>query len=191
MKLTAASRNSVINYPRHFSYLALVAVIEFVALWSIERWHPPFLDSFTAHLVLNGLFHSTALVLALTVRASRSRRVAFVAFTAVLGLVVYVLGINLEDLSNLSLGPAFPSAIGAAAYWYLVRLFWIRGLTALSLLRTVVLCAAVSVTWDKANNLVWFPDLLHLMEHTLCWWLAFSFSLYVSERGGARAQVAE
>jgi hypothetical protein len=176
---------AAINYPRHFSYLALAGVIEFVALWSIERWQPPFLDSFTAHFVLNGLFHGTALVLALNVRANRWRRVVFVAITAVLSYVAPVLGINLEDLVNLSLGPALPSAIGAAAYWYLVRLFWIRGLTALSLLRTVVLCAAVSVIWDKTHHFTWFPDLRHLMEHTVWWWLAFSFSLYVSERRGS------
>jgi hypothetical protein len=171
----------VINYPRHFSYLALALVIEFTALWSIDHWlhRPVFLDSLDTHFVLNGLLHGTALILALTVRASRSRRVVFVAIATVLSFAVGFAAVNIKFI-----GLAIPSAIGAAAYWYLVRLLWIHELTVTSLLRTVVLCAAVTVAWDTLI-LFMYPSLLQLMLHTLCWWLAFSFSLYVSERRGS------
>jgi hypothetical protein len=186
----AASRISVINYPRHFAYLAAAAVVEFAALWSMERWPPPFLDGVDTHFALNGLLHSSAVVLALTARARWSRGVVFVAITAVLSVAAYYAGTLLETFvlpsaaSQFIGALAFPSAVGAAAYWWLIRLFWIPRLTALSLLRTVVLCAAVTVAWEKLKP-GWLPDSVDLMEHTLCWWLAFSLSLYVSERMGA------
>jgi hypothetical protein len=173
---------AAINYPRHFVYLALAAIIEFIVLWSIDRWTPRFPDVLASLFTLNGLLHATALVLALTVPATWSRRVVFVAIAAMLSSAAPFTRVLLPSAVNQLLGLAFPSAVGAAAYWYLVRLLWIRQLTAVSLLRTVVLCTAVTVTWEKVNHGLWYPDPLPLMVHTLCWWLAFSFSLYLSER---------
>ncbi len=183
----------VVFYPRHFAYLGLAAVGEFVALRLLNRWQPPFLDRFAAYFVLNGLPHGAALVMAIRAQGSWPRRVVFVAITAALSMAAYYPGILLEEIILPAavyqfIGLAFPSALGAAMYWCLVRLFWIRDLTALSLLRTVALCAAVTVIWEKSNHFAWLPDSLHLMMHTLCWWLAFSFSLYVFECvGGIRA----
>jgi len=48
----------------------------------------------------------------------------------------------------------------------------------------VGLCGAVTLLWDLTfrRSLFFAIEPLILTIHTLCWWLAFSFSLYLSER---------
>jgi hypothetical protein len=172
---------AIVKYPRHFSYLALAAVIELTSMWAMDRWNASYVEGLNTGFALNGLLHSIALASALTVRASWRRRVVFVAIAGVLSLSAPYAGLVLPSAVYQLVGLAFGSVFGAVAYWYLVRLFWIHELTVLSLVRAVILCAGVTVTWNKLAHAIWFPNPLQLIVHTLCWWLAFSFSLYLFE----------
>jgi hypothetical protein len=168
---------TTINYPRHFALLALGAILVFAS-----RQRPVDISVF---LVSNGFLHASALVLALKGPATWLRRAIFAAIAAGLSASVLYTAIVLPPAGYHFVGFSFASAIGAGAYWCLVRSFWLRELTTVSLLRAVVLCAAVTLAWETATDfsLSLMGDPLISTVHTLCWWLAFSFSLYL---GGAR-----
>jgi hypothetical protein len=188
---------TIIRYPRHFACLAVaaLALINVVPL-SVPSW----LDRFTFFSALDGLLHAGAVVLALNVAASWIKRLTFAAITAVLSGGVPYFGLAFERPLGLDGTAAFLAAFaigsagGAAAYWLLVRVFWIRSLTAASLMRTIAFCVgATLVSFAMAVLVSGFgrtPSVVGDVLPTVCWWLAFSYSLYLSERAGMTANNA-
>lgn len=173
---------TVINYPRHFAYLALGASVLFTAL----RLHFSL-----AGLALNGTLHAAAMVLALRGSAAWLRSTVFVASAAALSYFVLYTAVFVPAAAYHYIGYCVASAFGAALYWYLVRGFWLPDLTIASLLRTVGLCAAVTLVWQTSTrSSLSLINPWNLTVHTLCWWLAFSFSLYLSERAGTTPKQA-
>ena len=184
----------VIRYTVHFAYLAVAAtILIIVAPLSTPVW----VDRFTFYFALDGLLHAVALVLALNVRGAYLRRFSFAVITAVVSAGVPIFGLSLSRLTGLDGTPALLSALamgsagGASVYWALVRLFWIRGLTASSLFRTVGLCVGATiisftlavVVTQRGKSPSTFADAIP----TIGWWIAFSLSLYFAERSGATA----
>ncbi len=170
---------TVINYPRHFAYLALGAI----ALFAVQLW----LQDVSIILPLNGFLHAAAVVCAIRGAATWLRRALFAATAAILSFGSFYIVNLVPPAAAQFIGICLASMIGAASYWSVVRVFWIPRLSALSLLSAVSLCAAVSLAWDLTFRYSLFFAIkpLILTIHTLSWWLAFSFSLYLSERASA------
>ena len=171
---------TVINYPRHFAYLALGAT----AIYAVLRLRGQ--DALVL-VLLNGFLHAAAVVCALRVAAPWPRRALFAAIAPALSFAAYCSMAILPSAAAQFVGFSLASMIGAASYWFLVRAFWIHNLTLISLLIAVSLCAAVTLLWHLTfrRSLFFAVEPLMLAIHTLCWWLAFSFSLYLSERTSA------
>jgi hypothetical protein len=165
----------VINYPRHFAYLALAAIVVF----AVSRLQDP-----SIFMLSNGFLHAAAVICALRDAATWLRRALFAAAAPILSIGAFYVTTLLPSAAAQYVGFCLVSVVGAASYWCLVRAFWIHNLTFNSLLRAVSLCAAVTLLWDLTfrHSLFFAIKPLILTIHTLCWWLAFSFSLYLSER---------
>ena len=172
-----SSPMTVINYPRHFGYLALGAIVVFAVMRLRED------DEFT-YLLLNGFLHAAALVCALRCAATWLRRALFAAIAPALSFAALYVVTLVPSVASQFFGFCLVSVIGATSYWCLVRAFWIHKLTAFSLLRAVSLSTTVTLVWALTfhHSLFFAIKPLILTIHTLCWWLAFSFSLYLSER---------
>jgi hypothetical protein len=172
-----ASLMTVINYPRHFAYLALGAILIFAAMQLRES------DGFIL-LLLNGFLHAACVVSALRFAAPWPRRALFAALAPALSVgalhIVSIVPLAAAQIYRFCL----VSVIGAASYWCLIRIFWIHKLGAFSLFSAVGLCTAVTLVWALTfrHSLFFAIEPWVLMTHTLCWWLAFSLSLYLSER---------
>jgi hypothetical protein len=168
---------TVVNYPRHFAYLALGAIAVFAVMRLREE------DEIT-YLLLNGFLHAGAVVCALRGAAPWLRRALFVAIAPALSFAALYAVSLAPSLAAQFLRFCLVSVIGAASYWCLVRAFWIPKLTAFSLLSAVSLCTTVTLVWALTfrHSLFFAIKPLVLTIHTLCWWLAFSFSLFLSER---------
>jgi hypothetical protein len=166
---------TVINYPRHFAYLALGAMVVF----AVVRLHNE-----SIFLISNGFMHAAAVVCALRGAATWRRRALFAAIAPLLSLAALNLVSLLPSTAAQFVGFWLASMIGAASYWFLVRAFWIHKLAFTSLLSAIVLCSAATLLWTMMfrHSLFFAITPLILTIHTLCWWLAFSFSLYWSER---------
>ena len=166
---------TVINYPRHFAYLGLGAIVVFAVLR---------LQAESIFLPLNGFLHAAAVVCALRGAASWLRRALFAATAPALSFTAFYAVTILPSAAAPSVGFCLASVIGAASYWCLVRVFWIHKLTIISFLSAVGLCAAVTLLWNLTfrHSLIFAIKPLIMTIHTLSWWLAFSFSLYLSER---------
>jgi hypothetical protein len=129
---------------------------------------------------------------------------AFAALAALAGSAVPWFGLmlaralELPGMDGPQLALTLASAGGAAAYWLLVRGFWMRGLGRASLLLAVTLCTASTalsyvLTAYSQRDLYWWAgledSLWWLILPTVPWWLAFSLSLYLAERAGMTAQI--
>jgi hypothetical protein len=184
---------TVIDYRRHFAYLALAAGALFLAHAAFRKLALGF-AAFAPVFALNGLLHASALVLALNSFAPIFKRVGFIGITAAISAAVPYSGLYLAQILGLdgffaaiSLG----SAVGATAYWLLVRAFWLRDLSRNSLALTAAICVAASLASFVGAGAVtgfgkspfWIADALP----TIGWWLAFSFSLYLAEGGAMTA----
>jgi len=169
---------TVINYPRHFAFLPFGALAVFVVL----RLHNE-----SIFLISNGFLHAAAVVCALRGAATWLRRALFAAIAPILSFAALRVVSLLPAAAAQFIGFCLASMIGAASYWFLVRAFWIRKLTFISLLSAVGLCSAVTLVWALTfrHSLFFAIQPLILTIHTLCWWLAFSFSLYLSERASS------
>ena len=113
--------------------------------------------------------------------------VPFAAIAPILSFAALRVVSLLPSAAAQFIGFCLASMIGAASYWFLVRAFWIHKLTFISLLSAVGLCSAVTLVWALTfrHSLFFAIQPLILTIHTLCWWLAFSFSLYLSERASS------
>jgi hypothetical protein len=166
---------TVINYPRHFAGLALGAITVFVVMRLRENE--------LVLLLMSSFVHAGAVVCALKGGASWVRRALFVASAPILSFAILKAMAAVPSIAP-QLAICLVSAVGACAYWCLVRMFWIRTLNLVSLFRTVCLCTAVTVAWVLAfrRSLFIAIEPWVLTAHTLGWWLGFSFSLYLCER---------
>jgi hypothetical protein len=195
-----------IRYSLHFSLL-IVAAFSF---WLLKDVHfPVWLSNFDSfHYGLMGVLHATALVVSL--RDHKANRpisaLCFIALAAVWSTATPILGLwgsivwtpiystpLAETLRSSGFGFVFlfltGSAIGAAGYWLLVRLFWLKSLRRADCLRTVALCVTATVlSYAVAEVLPQGLDPTHSADITdliltVAWWFAFSISLYWSEMG--------
>ncbi len=177
-----------LNYPRHFVYLgiALVALMVVQPL-SFTTWP----DRFTFFFALFGALHATALVMAL--RAGPLwRQITFVPITAALSGSVPYVGLALPRALGLDGGfvliaaMVLGSAVGASAYWLLVRAFWFPNVDVPDGAKAVSLCVAATLLGIMlATALSGFGarhSLVGDVIPTVLWWNAFSYSLWKSER---------
>jgi hypothetical protein len=139
-----------------------------------------------------GLLHATALALALSKPLVVARRIFFVAITAALSAGVPITGAYVVSHLHIYGGPGFfasyavSSALGAAAYWVLIRLFWFRALPTRSLFQTVAMCVGATFA-----SLLMFGLVTQQGRHefgaawdlpTIFWWFGFSLSLWIFGR---------
>jgi hypothetical protein len=166
---------TVINYPRHFAGLALGAIAVFVVM----RLH----ENELVLLLLSSFLHAVAVLCALKSEASWARRALFAASAPLLSFAALKAMAAVPSMAP-QLAICLVSAVGACTYWCLVRVFWIRTLTLVSLFRAACLCTAVTAAWALAfrRSLFFAIEPWVLTAHTFGWWLGFSFSLYLSER---------
>jgi H+/Cl- antiporter ClcA len=193
-----------IRYSLHFSLL-IGAIFIF---WLARDVHfPAWISNFNSfHYGLMGVLYATALVVSLRDRKANDPIIAlcFIALAAVWSAATPILGlwgsivwswIPLPEISRPSdLGFVLifvtGSAIGAAGYWLLVRLFWLKSLRRGDCLRTVALCVAATVlSYAVVEVLPQGLDRTHSADITdliltIAWWFAFSISLYWSEMSG-------
>jgi len=83
------------------------------------------------------------------------------------------------------------SVVGSASYWTLVRACWMPNLTRRSVIRTVGLCLAATLVSLATERLIGSGggdnNQLPFDLRTICWWVAFSLSLFVAERSPANS----
>jgi hypothetical protein len=183
-----------LNFPRHFAYLAIAAAVLIVAQ-SVPA--PQWADGFTFYFSLVGFLHATALVSALCVSGAVAKRVLFIAITTALSANVPLVGGYAASSLQRDAGVgflslyAFSSAFGAAAYWMLIRLFWLRGLTKRSLVQAIALCVGATFASLLAFGLVThqgkYESPLAQALPSIFWWFGFSASLWLFARGTATA----
>jgi hypothetical protein len=183
---------SGIKYRVHFTFLLFAAALLYFAFnnsrlsAAVAGWRP---DAYFGSV---GLLHATALVLALRVNTPFIRRMVFVLMATVLSIAAPVVGpaivavIGLQNEVGFFSALAAASAVGACAYWMLVRTFWLGNLVVVSLIRTVCFCVVATlasflvagiVTGQGSRQVPITDDL-----PTIFWWVAFSFSLFLADR---------
>jgi hypothetical protein len=191
---------SSINFPRHFISLLLAAVLLSFSFDSIASAIP--VDRFHFYFGFIGLLYASAWVIALRSAQSLKRRLAFVCiatalsigapyFAVLFGTVVNLMNVTNNDFGLFSLYGA-GSAVGAFAFWMVMRAFWLRNLTFLSLVRSVGFCiVATLLSLVVAGEITGFgshPNALSGDLPTYFWWVAFSSSLFYGEMRLARLQ---
>ena len=182
-----------IRYSVHFLALFVSALI----LWLAKDVHLPYwvadFDFFSFGLM--GVLYAASIVVSLRDRKANHLVVlCFIALAAgwsaatpILGLWGSIVWTPLMEIVPRRFGLAFPfltgSAIGAAGYWLLVRLFWLKSLRGADCVRTVVLCvAATLLSYAVMEALPQSVDRhIRFLLPTVAWWCAFSISLYWSE----------
>ena len=186
-----------IDFRRHFLWLggaalAWLVIIRLRSPWAVDRA----LFLFGA----SGALHATAIVLALRARPSWIARLAFIALAAAVSIGAYLVGLaapgvlGFHGVETIFAAFGVVSAVGAAAYWLLVRVSWLPDLPAWSVLSTVgacvlstavamlVLATAVYLSQHTVVPALWWfaSAAVKLSQDTLVpvlWWFAFSASL--------------
>lgn len=199
-----------IRYRLHFSLL-IVALLVF---WLLEGIHFSIsvsnFDFFQFGLM--GVLHATALVVSFRDRKANNPFIALCfimlagfwsAATPMVGLWGSIAWTPIvraplsESLRSSDIGFAIifltGSAIGAAGYWLLVRLFWLKSLRRVDCLRTVALCVGATLLALSAIEVLPknVPVRVTWLILTAAWWFAFSISLYWSEMSGYASRSAE
>ena len=192
-----------IRYSLHFPLL-IVALLVF---WLAEGIHfPVWISNFDFFQYgLMGVLHATALVVSLRDRKANNPFIAlcFIALAGVWSAATPIVGLwgsivwtpifrapFMESLRPSGIGFVFifvtGSAIGAAGYWLLVRLFWLKSLRRVDCFRTMALCMAATLLAFAAIEVL--PKNVPVRVTSLilaaAWWFAFSISLYWSEMSG-------
>ncbi len=163
----------------------------FWAMWESAVWD---FDAFFNYGLM-GALHAASVVVSLRGPKTVSRVLGFIslaialsALTPWLGLFGSVVWLPLGDIlreNNLGAAEAIlvtGSAIGASAYWLLVRQFWIRDLERSSWFWTVGLCTAATSMVVGIHGVRKIESEITSPMLTVAWWFAFSTSLYLSER---------
>jgi hypothetical protein len=183
---------SGIKYRRHFTLLFCAGTLLWVAFNNSHISAAIASDRVDAYFASVGLLHATALVLSLRVTGHLFRRLVFVLIATVLSIAAPLIGAAVVALAGLQNEVGFfsmlvaASAAGACAYWFLVRIFWLRSLAVSSLVRTVCLCAAATLTsFIVASILTGQGARVNPISDdlpTIFWWGAFSGSLFLADR---------
>lgn len=175
-----------LDFRRHVLWLGAAAV---AWLLLIRLPAPVAVDRAFFLLGASGALHATAVVLAVRARPSWIARLAFVPLAALvsIGALLVVLAapgwLGLHGWGAIFAAFVALSAVGAAAYWLLVRIFWIPGLPAWSVLPTVGACLLSTVVATLVDT-VGMPFPRDTLVPVL-WWFAFSASLaWPAPRGG-------
>jgi hypothetical protein len=189
-----------IRYSLHFPLL----VVALLVFWLAEGIHfPVWISNFDFFKFgLTGVLHATALVVSLRDHRGENPFIAlcFIALAGMWSAATPILGLwgsivwtpiirtpLAESLRPPDIGFAIifltGSAIGAAGYWLLVRLFWLKLLRRVDCLRTIALCVAATLLAFVAIELLpkGLPVRVTSLVITAAWWFAFSISLYWSE----------
>lgn len=175
-----------LDYRRHFGCLFLA-----VGLLSLAP-HFGVVDPFVTYWALVGFLHAVAVVVSLRATSPLRYRLLFIFGATVFsvatpyGGMTFANWVGAERLSQAwwLLSYSAGSAIGAVSYWALVRGWFIPNLTRHSLMRTVVFCVSATLLALGAQELIGRfgdPDQLPLDLPTICWWTAFSTSLFLTQ----------
>lgn len=199
-----------IRYGRHFLALAASTVLLSLMRRRAESIHSNDL-SFFALFGATGALHAASVVLPLRAKAVgllegavkavafAAKAVAFVALASALSFLVFwspTLLIPVVAMLGVStpLGllpgsgvyvPAFGSLCGAAAYWLVIRWFWLRSLGRASFILTAALCSATTALcfYLQGKAFAPYPSFGSVADTLpyVAWWIAFSLSLYFGE----------
>jgi hypothetical protein len=180
-----------INFARHFLYLALATLVLAAAAVLTEAANglvsaPP-LTSVVVFFSIIGSLHATTLVFASIEPLSLVRKLSFIAYTGVASIGALFFGFARGKLPHAEYFIVFAaSAFGGIAYWCLIRAFIIRNLRMRTLSIAVAFCeggtlagAFLGVLFANRSNYV---ALLAGLLPTVCWWYAFSLSLWLVVR---------
>ena len=170
------SMNTAIDHSRQFMLLLVAGGM----IIGAERWRRSLgaIPSFA----LYGALHSTTLVIALRAPWPASRKAAFVAISACLAALSVLTALNLNRYLVTPWGVAAPavpltlsSALGAAGYALLIRVFWIPALPRKASI-CISLCCAVATLAALPSGMY-----LHILRgwwFAIIWWSAFSLALW-------------
>jgi hypothetical protein len=198
---------------RYSLHLPLLIVALFV-FWLAKSIHfPVWISNFDFFQYgLMGVLYATVLVVSLRDRKANHPTIAlsFIMLAAVWSAATPILGlwgsivwtpIYLTPLGDILRSSGFGlvsvlvagSAIGAAGYWLLVRLFWLKSLRRADCCRSVALCVAATLLACATAGVLprSVPDDITSPILTAAWWLAFSISLYWSEMSRHAGKSAE
>jgi hypothetical protein len=189
-----------IRYSLHFPLL----IVALLVIWIAEGIHfPVWISNFNFfQYALMGVLHATTLFVSLRDRKAHNPFTAlcFIALAGVWSAAAPILGLwgaivwtpifrapLTEGLRQSDIGFAIiflsGSAIGAAGYWLLVRLFWLKSLRRVECLRTMALCVAATLLALAAIEVLAKNVSVRVTSLilTAAWWFAFSISLYWGE----------
>jgi len=188
-----------LNYKVHFGALLLAMI----ALWlTYSLTIPDWIERAVYVYGLVGVLHACALVVSLPKSAAVLRRVTFVALAGVASVLQawvpalifpalwMIPGMRTSDSPIFEVAWLFGATFFGAAYWLLVRGFWLRSLKLVNLLITLVLCGGTTLfAVTSAGELAVSRGVSAILP-TAAWWVAFSISLYVGEGSEALRQLS-
>jgi len=181
-----------INYPRHFAILGCMAALWLLFTSFVEAERLRFLGVGTGLYVftLVGALHAISVVAALSGPVSLAKRAIFIAAAYVSCMAAILIAVvALEHLPLRALGVGYPelalaSAAGALMYGLLVKILLLRGLPLRVLLLSVFLCPVATLVVTTGEHV---PMLRYSDWISVAWWVAFSMSLFLAQRGGMAA----
>ncbi len=154
-------------------------------------------------VAMAGLFHAASVALTLQPRPPRLRSLLFLAIAAVLSIGTPILGVALSgpilDLLSSSNNVVadvgvigifvLAVALGTAAYWLLIRWYWLDWLSGSDLRITLLACVlAVIVAFPLTPYATAAIGRDAGLIPFLAWWAAFSWSLAFTETRRRRAE---
>jgi hypothetical protein len=168
------------QYRRHAGALAVAVLVLFL----FRRWDlldEPFLPTFA----LAGALHAGALCVALRTPESMTRKVLFIAITALLSVLTLYIGIVslqlfavLPAAERLYLVLGVCSAAGAITYGSLIRFFWMKTLSSRSILAIAIACVPATCLAFLLRT----QFELDSWVLAAAWWCAFSGALALADK---------
>jgi hypothetical protein len=169
------------DYRRHFLLLACAIVSSAL----LAQWDPFGAASLLPNAAIYGALHAAALSGALQTRAPWARKGSFILAAA--GLAVAALYAGLFGLALLSGAPlrlsvraAFAlcicSLVGAIFYGWLIRVFWLPGLSPRPIMQISIACLTATLLALLIEDLTGLSAPWVLAA---AWWCAFSGGLWV------------
>jgi hypothetical protein len=169
-----------------------VAALALILLFDATAAAAP-IARFDLYFACVGLLHASAVMVALTGDTYWVRGVVFLAIAVILSVGAPYAGLLASGVLPLANDTvkffaiyALASASGALAYWVVIRTLWLPHLTVPSV--------ALTISWSVAATMLSLvvgvlgsgfgsrPDAVPRDLPTLAWWIAFSLSLWVTER---------
>jgi hypothetical protein len=135
--------------------------------------------------------HAISVVAALSGPVSLAKRAIFIAAAYVSCMAAILIAVvALEHLPLRVLGVGYPelalaSAAGALMYGLLVKILLLRGLPLRVLLLSVFLCPVATLVVTTGEHVPMLRPMLRYSDWiSVAWWVAFSMSLFLAQRGG-------